>query len=102
MATYDVYVATPKSASFDWKEGTVNPTDLDLAVRVSGGLSAVLSLARTIDAEELEGRKLAGESWLAAGTRDQILEVIDDNGWDHPDALDELPEAGLFLVGVES
>jgi hypothetical protein len=100
MATYDIFVATPKKAEFDWQADGVE--DLDLTIRVGGGLNAVLSLARTIDAEELEGRKLAGETWLAAGTRDQLIEVIDDNGWDHPDSLDELPEAGLFLVGVES
>jgi hypothetical protein len=100
MATYDIYVATPKSAGFDWQSGGLD--DLNLAVRVASGLNAVLSLARTIDAEELEGRKLTGETWLAAGTREQFIEVIDDNGWDHPDELDDLPEEGLFLVGVES
>ncbi|HMO53596.1 MAG TPA: hypothetical protein PJ994_03760 [Tepidiformaceae bacterium] len=100
MATYEIFVATPKKPDFDWQEGGVE--GLNLAVRVGGGLNAVLSLARTIDAEELEGRKLTGETWLAAGNRDQLLEVIDDNGWDHPDELDELPADGLFLVGLES
>ena len=101
MATYEVYVATPKSSSFDW-ESASDIAGLELAVRVGGGLSAVLSLARTIDAEEITGRKLPDESWLASGSRDELIEVIDDNGWDHPDELDALPDSGVFLVGVES
>ena len=101
MATYDIYVATPKSPAFDWEAAT-NVADLNLAIHVGSGLSAVLSLARTIDAEEISGRKLPDESWLAAGSRDELIEVIDDNGWDHPDELDALPEAGVYLVGIES
>lgn len=100
MATYDIYVATPKSPAFDW-EAADTIADLDLAVHVGSGLSAVLSLARTIDAEEITGRKLPDESWLAAGSRDELIEVIDDNGWDHPDELDGLPEDGVYLVGIE-
>lgn len=101
MATYDVFVAIPKTPGFDW-EAADNVAALDLSVRVGSGLSAVLSLARTIDAEEIPGRKLPDESWLAAGTRDELIEVIDDNGWDHPDELDALPQDGVYLVGIES
>ncbi len=102
MTTYSIYLATPRNPGFAWQAEDVSLNQLNLAVPVASGLSAVLSLARTIDAEEIPGRKLAGEAWIASGTRDQLLELIEDNGWEEPADVETLPAEGLYLVGCES
>ncbi len=102
MATYSIYLATPRDPGFAWQADDVSLNQLNLAVPVASGLSAVLSLARTIDAEEIPGRKLAGEAWIASGTRDQLLELIEDNGWDEPPDAGTLPSEDIYLVGCEN